>query len=104
VHEYYIDKCGFRDTDRDSHLKRVLSKDDCNELYDWALSGTCTEDSFANYQHQITKELDPAVFDLSRFISTCKSMQRDSISKEVFLARVCTESNSPRGSKRTNSD
>jgi len=100
VQEYFIDRCGARETGRNNEGKRFLSKSDCNELYDWASSGACNENDFSNRQYMIVKELDPKVFQLSRFKAACKNVQLDKMSKDVFRASVCTEQDASKQSKK----
>lgn len=100
VNEYFIDKCGVRETHRNNHGERVLSTNDCAELYQWASSGACSEDSFANYQHETVKQLDPKVFSLKRYTPACENLLLNKISKDDFRSKVCTEPREPQVSKR----
>jgi hypothetical protein len=91
ANEFFIEKCGPREVQLDRMGKRVLSTSDCAELYGWALSGTCVEDSLANYQLEVIKQLDPFVFDMSRYTLACKKLVSNKASEDDFRVSVCVE-------------
>jgi hypothetical protein len=100
-HEYLIEYCGFRPVTKTKSGLVKLRKSDCTMLYGWAVDGVCTEDQFANYEHEIVKQLNPEVFQIDTYSNACQKMNEDDkkITLKEFEKLVCEQSIDDDGQK-----
>ena len=101
VNELFIERCGFRPTARSPARRAQLADKDCRIIYAWARQQVCRPEDLANVQSEIVKQLDPKVFDLSRYTSACQRVAQSASAAPYaeFREGACVAPATPR-SKR----